>query len=193
MNTQATEITNVPPPLLAEWLNNNEAVLIDVREDFEHAEERIVGAVLAPLSKFDPQALRNRFPGKRLVFHCRSGKRSAEAAERFRENGERAFSLAGGIEGWKSAGRAVVRPNTNRLPILRQVHLIAGALVASGVGLGWFVSPWFFIVPAFVGCGLMFAGATGWCGMALLLSYMPWNRVDASGATNEPTASCAVR
>jgi hypothetical protein len=38
------------------------------------------------------------------------------------------------------------------------------------------VSPWFFILSAFVGTGLLFAGLTNTCGMAMMLSKMPWNR-----------------
>ena len=43
------------------------------------------------------------------------------------------------------------------------------------------VSPWFLVVPGFVGCGLIVAGVTDWCGMGLLLAKMPWNR--AGGAS----------
>jgi hypothetical protein len=53
-------------------------------------------------------------------------------------------------------------------------------LVLAGVLLGLFVAPGFFGLSAFVGAGLMFAGATGWCGMANLLRMMPWNRRAAS-------------
>ena len=59
---------------------------------------------------------------------------------------------------------------------MRQVQLAAGALVLLGVLLGFLVTPAFFGVSAFVGAGLMMAGATGWCGMARVLARMPWNR-----------------
>jgi hypothetical protein len=42
--------------------------------------------------------------------------------------------------------------------------------------LGLLVSPWFFVVPAFVGAGLITAGVTGFCGMARMLMRAPWNR-----------------
>jgi hypothetical protein len=44
------------------------------------------------------------------------------------------------------------------------------------VALGTWVSPGFYGLSAFVGAGLMFAGVSGWCGMARLLGVMPWNR-----------------
>jgi len=62
------------------------------------------------------------------------------------------------------------------LEVMRQVQLAAGGLVVAGVALGAFVAPGFYLLSAFVGAGLMTAGATGWCGMAKLLAAMPWNR-----------------
>lgn len=172
----STGVTEAAPSVVASWLRSGDTVLVDVREDVEHAEERIEGAVHAPLSRFDAEALRAAHAGKRVVFHCRSGKRSADAAGRYRRGNEAVLHLAGGIEGWKAAGLAVVRAARGHLPIMRQVQIVAGVLVLAGVGLGVAVSPWFLGVSAFVGAGLTFAGATGWCGMAALLGRMPWNR-----------------
>ncbi|MFI4915891.1 MAG: rhodanese-like domain-containing protein [Phycisphaerales bacterium JB060] len=182
------KITDVSPDLLTSWMASRDTMLVDVREDYEHAEERIEGAVVRPLSSFDADAIRRDAGTRRVVFHCRSGKRSLEAAERYRQNGEATFHLAGGIEAWKSAGKGVVRSATApRMPIMRQVQISAGTLVVIGVGLGAFVSPWFLGLAGFVGCGLMFAGITGWCGMARLLAVMPWNKVPKQ--TGAP-ASC---
>lgn len=173
----STGIKEVPPELLQSWLEAGDTVLIDVREDYEHADERIGNAELHPLSKFDPAELRKKHADKRIVFHCRTGKRSHEAARRFGVDSEPVFHMAGGIEGWKAAGLLTVRPEgAPKLPIMRQVQITAGALVATGVALGITVTPWFLAISAFVGCGLMFAGITGWCGMAKLLAVMPWNR-----------------
>jgi hypothetical protein len=46
----------------------------------------------------------------------------------------------------------------------------------TGVTLGVLVNAWFLAVAAFFGAGLTFAGATGTCGLALMLMKMPWNR-----------------
>lgn len=179
----AGTLTDVSPDLLSQWLADGDTVLIDVREDYEHGEEHIGDAVLAPLSKFDADALRVSHAGKRVVFHCGSGKRSADAAGRFRANGETVFHLAGGIANWKAAGKPTVRPATGpKIPLMRQVQITAGFLVALGVALGAFVSPWFLVIAGFVGCGLMFAGLSGWCGMAKLLAVMPWNKAKAGAS-----------
>lgn len=60
--------------------------------------------------------------------------------------------------------------------MMGQVQMAAGLLVLLGVGLGLTVSPLFLGIAAFVGLGLTFAGATGFCGMARLLALAPWNR-----------------
>jgi hypothetical protein len=54
--------------------------------------------------------------------------------------------------------------------------------VLLGVALGALVSPAFYILAGFVGVGLTFAGATGFCGMARLFALMPWNRRAAAAA-----------
>ena len=173
-------VTDVFPEELSRWLADGTTVLIDVREPFEHAEERIEQARPVPLSGFDPAAVRSSHPASRVVFHCRSGKRSADAASRFGRDGETAYHLAGGIEAWKAAGQPTVRPaRPTRIPVMRQVQIAAGSLVLAGVVLGTLVTPWFLALSAFVGGGLVFAGSTGWCGMAMLLGKMPWNRVAA--------------
>lgn len=177
--TQAvSDPVDVDPSVLKGWLDAGEVVLIDVREPFEHAAERIEGGVSVPLSTLDPKALREKYPGKKLVFHCAGGKRSAAACKRFAEACcEPTSHLAGGIAAWKSANLPTIVPKKAVLPLMQQVQITAGSLVVIGLLLGWLVTPGFYLLSGFVGCGLVFAGITGWCGMAKVLGAMPWNRV----------------
>jgi rhodanese-related sulfurtransferase len=86
------------------WLHDGDAVVVDVREPDEFAEERIPGAVPLPLSRFDPAAL-PRLPGKKTVLACFIGGRSARAAALLFAAGHRqAFHLDGGLFAWKEAG-----------------------------------------------------------------------------------------
>jgi hypothetical protein len=83
--------------------------------------------------------------------------------------------LDGGMNGWLTAGQPV-RRGPRRLSLERQVRIVAGSLAAAGAVLALLVSPLFALLPAFVGSGLVFAGVTDTCGMALLLSRLPYNR-----------------
>ena len=162
----------VDPAAAQRWLAVGEAILIDVRDEDAYARERIAGARLVPLSRFDPAAAEGG--GKKVIMQCRSGRRSAEAC---RLAGGGAYNLVGGIEAWKSAGLPVERGGGgSAISVLRQTQLVIGAFVIAGAAAGVWVSPWFLVVPAFFGAGLMFAGATGTCGLAAVLGRMPWNR-----------------
>ncbi len=188
MSNGPCELVEITPELLEQWLEQGDTVLVDVREDFEHAAERIQGAQHAALSKFDPDVIRRQHGDRRVVFHCRTGQRSAEAAHRYRNGDTQVYHLAGGIERWKASGRTTVRSvSAPRVDVMRQVQITAGSLVLIGVLLGVLVSPWCLLLSAFVGTGLVFAGASGWCGMAKLLARMPWNRLGASRPAERPS------
>ncbi len=155
------------------------ALLVDIREADEHAREKIPGAVNVPLSRIgDVAAL-----ARPLVFHCRSGMRTAANAEALKAaaGGLPCHLLEGGIDGWRKAGLPTAVDRKQPLEIMRQVQIGAGSLTLLGVVLGFLVHPGFFGLSAFVGAGLTLAGTTGWCGMALLLRRMPWNRALQAG------------
>ncbi len=176
-----TQLNPISAAELKRRLDNGDAVLIDIRESDEHAREHIVGARLAPLSAIDTHDF-DRDHAKAAVFHCKSGMRTQANAARLLARGFReAYYLEGGIEAWKAAGLGVHANTKAPLEIKRQVQITAGLLIVTGVALGWFVNPAFYALSAFVGAGLTFAGATGWCGMAMLLKTMPWNRGSFAG------------
>ena len=87
-----------------------------------------------------------------------------------------ASTLQGGIDAWKKAGLPVTVDRTAPIPVMRQVQIAAGGLVVLGAVLGATVAPAFYLLSGFVGAGLVFAGTTGFCGMARILEMMPWNR-----------------
>ena len=159
-------------------LASGTAVLVDVREPSEHAREYIPGAVSMPLSCFDAEALRSTFGGKgapAVIFHCRSGQRTADNAARLGSCGVKSYILEGGLSAWKDAGLGTVIDRTKPIELQRQVQIAAGSLVLIGVTLSLALSSWLLVIPGFVGSGLVFAGISGWCGMARLLAMMPWN------------------
>ncbi|MFL9841313.1 rhodanese family protein [Sphingomonas sp. ST-64] len=155
------------------------AVLVDIREADEHAREKIPGAINVPLARIGEVAAL----GRPLVFHCRSGMRTQANAEALRAAAGDApcHLLDGGIDGWRKAGLPTAVDTRQPLDLMRQVQIGAGMLTLIGVVLGFLVHPGFFGLSAFVGAGLTLAGTTGWCGMALLLRRMPWNRALQAG------------
>ncbi|MFZ5691666.1 MAG: rhodanese family protein [Pseudomonadota bacterium] len=172
-----TAVQPISPERAAELMRNG-AVLIDIRERDEYARERIEGARHHALSVLDQEHPAR--PGDDvLIFHCRSGARTAQNAERLAHcvpAGVETYVLDGGIEAWKKAGLPVTVDRKAPLPIMRQVQIAAGSLVVAGTVLGATVSPGFYLLAGLVGAGLVFAGVTGFCGMANLLAFMPWNR-----------------
>lgn len=173
MNTSLNPMSATEAKRLME---SGAAILIDIRETDEHAREHVLGARLAPLSAIDAHDF-DRDHDKIAIFHCKSGMRTqANAATLLARGFLKAFFLEGGLEGWKQAGFPVHANRKAPLEIMRQVQIAAGSLIVLGVLLGALVHPTFFALSGFVGAGLVFAGASGWCGMATLLKAMPWNR-----------------
>lgn len=96
------------PQQIQEAMARGEIVLIDVREPSEYAVERIHGAMLFPLSTFDPAGLPDEV-GKQVVLHCGSGKRSETAYRKALAAGVKVRShMAGGIMAWKASGLPVL-------------------------------------------------------------------------------------
>ena len=115
--------------------------------------------------------------GTDVIFTCRSGMRTATNSARLAAPVDgNAYLLEGGLDNWVRAGLPVEANRKAPLEMMRQVQIVAGSLVLAGALLGWLVSPLFFGLSAFVGAGLTFAGISGFCGMAKLLAFLPWNR-----------------
>ncbi len=172
-----TNLKSVSPERAAELISAG-AVLVDIRESDEHARERIPGARHHALSRIDADNPA-RAGDDVLIFHCRSGARTKGNAARLASSAPQTcetFILEGGLDAWKKAGLPVALDRKQPIDIMRQVQIGAGSLVLIGVVLGALVSPGFYALSGFVGAGLLFAGVTGFCGMARILGAMPWNR-----------------
>jgi rhodanese-related sulfurtransferase len=175
-------LKTITPAEAARLIREQGALLVDVREPDEHARARIPGATNLPLSRLHEAELAVQ-EGKPVLFHCRSGARTAaNAAALAGKAGEtcQAFIVEGGLDAWKAAGLPVAEDRRQPLELMRQVQIAAGSLVVLGVALGAMVHPGFFALSGFVGAGLVFAGVTGTCGLARVLRMMPWNRGLAS-------------
>jgi rhodanese-related sulfurtransferase len=104
MSARASEVENLTVEQVAAGLREGRMLLVDVREPNETALERYPGAVIVPLSRFDPATIPDP-EGRQVVFACRSGKRSVTASLAAQQQGYPYRShLAGGILAWKAAG-----------------------------------------------------------------------------------------
>ncbi|NBB63946.1 DUF2892 domain-containing protein [Pseudomonas sp. ODNR1LW] len=175
-------LTPLSPAEVSRRLTDNKAVLIDIREQDEFAREHVPGAVHTPLSSFE-DAWRTIADGREVIFTCRTGNRTGVNCSRLAAQVPgQAYVLDGGLEAWKAQGLATRTDRSKPIELMRQVQMAAGGLILIGAALGLLVHPAFWGLSAFVGAGLFFAGATGFCGMARLLAVMPWNRSVAGAA-----------
>lgn len=172
-----TKHPDIPPVELKSLISHGNCCLVDVREPVEHSEAHIAGARLIPLGQLEQRVAEIVRSGP-VVVMCRGGKRGAEAREKLANLGlTDVRNLDGGILAWESAGLPVVESTRKLLPLMRQVQITIGLGVVTGVVLSKLVDPNFIYLSAFFGTGLVFAGSTGWCGLAILMAKMPWNRV----------------
>jgi rhodanese-related sulfurtransferase len=91
------------PQRAAELLRDDGAQLVDVREPYEHEAGRIAGSLHIELERLPAEAA--ALDAERpILFYCRTGSRSALAAEAFASSGYDARNLDGGLKAWVGAG-----------------------------------------------------------------------------------------
>lgn len=170
----ASKFQSIAPAELKSLLEKREPVhLIDVRTSREFQEVHLTDAVNLPLDRMKPESLPT--DGRPIIFICKSGMRGRTAAEKATNCRQNVYNVDGGTEACIASELPVVR-GAKSMSLERQVRIAAGSLVLLGVLLAYFAHPAFIILSAFVGAGLVFAGVTDTCGMAMLLTKMPWNQ-----------------
>ena len=188
MNALQTKNSIQPLELHRLLAEGGPAQLLDVRTPGEFAAAHVPGAKLIPLDDLDPAAFQRQRGAEETPVYvlCQSGARARKAIDKLERAGVRGCVLVeGGTQGWMDAGLPVERSPSKVLPLMRQVQIFVGLVTAVGAALALAVYPLFAIIPLLTGCGLLFAGITGLCGMALLLAKMPWNRARSCGACCE--------
>jgi len=155
--------------------------LIDVRcpSDFESRHAR--GARNLPVDRLTPQSLAGEL-NVPVILMSEAGQRARLAREMLRYCDRQVLVVEGGLAAWKAAGLPLVRGSGGVVALDRQVRIAVGSLVLLGVALAALVHPGFIWLAGFCGAGLVFAGVTDSCGMALALARLPWNRVSAGEA-----------
>ena len=191
MNPTQLKTTITPAELNGRLAAGGPVALLDVRTPGEFAAGHVPGAKLVPLGDLEAAAfLRQHDAATPLYVLCQSGGRARQAIEKFRRAGFAGCVLVeGGTQAWLDAGLPVDRGPSRALSLIRQVQITVGFLSAASALLALTVSPRFAIIPLVTGCGLLFAGLTGYCGLALVLAKMPWNRANDCGACCQSTGT----
>jgi rhodanese-related sulfurtransferase len=173
---------------LADMQKKCDVVLIDVRTPVEFREAHAKSARNFPLDSLDPAAVVATCGcgDHPMYIICNSGGRSTKATQKFLDAGiENVVNVEGGTKAWVAANLPVNR-GKKAIALERQVRIAAGSLTFLGAVLGFFISPYFIALSAFIGAGLVFSGVTDTCGMGMLISKMPWNQCQTESST------CAV-
>lgn len=153
-----------------------DAVVLDVRSPGEFAGAHIDGSHNIPLDvlRQHGEAVAQRLVGPAALV-CAQGVRSLEAARILASRGAGDLRvLDGGLRAWESQGGPVER-GKGKWALDRQVRLVAGSLVVSGIVASLIVrrAKW---LSAAVGAGLVQSALTDTCGMAKVLGMLPYNR-----------------
>lgn len=179
--TNSTICEQIAPVDLA--ANSEETVLLDVRSPIEFETEHIANSLNVPLDQLESRF--EEVPRKgRLVVICRSGKRAERGAYTLLGRGFQPQVLEGGMVAWRKAGLPI-KEGKKMLAIERQIQLVVGVGVLTGVLLGVFINPWFLVIPGFFGAGLTFAGLSGTCALGIMLGKAPWNKIENSKAPSK--------
>jgi rhodanese-related sulfurtransferase len=161
---------------LKNWLaEGRRPQLVDVRSATEFATAHLPGAINIPLEQVERRTEDLETNGP-VVLVCQMGSRARMASALLAGSGKDLVVLEGGTAAWLQAGYSGVCSTAARWALERQVRLLAGLLVVVGVLLAVAVSRWWLLLPGFVGCGLAFAGCSGFCPMGEGLARLPWNR-----------------
>ena len=185
-----------PSALHHRILTHEPSELLDVRTPPEHAAAHVPNVTLVPLDALNASEYlaKRKHPSAPLYVFCQAGGRAAKAIEKFQAVGfEGCVLVEGGTQAWMDAGLPVTRGASKVLPLMRQVQIVIGTVSGIGSALALAGDKRFAWIPLITGAGLLFAGLTGTCGLALLLAKMPWNRGETPKTSNSSPvtgASC---
>jgi rhodanese-related sulfurtransferase len=158
--------------------------IIDVRTPAEFETVHIPGSYNMPLDQLpEHQHELGRTVQDPIILVCRSGQRAEQALRLLQQtNLPQLHVLVGGITAWEQQGFPVKR-GKQRWSMERQVRGLAGSIVLLGTLGGLFVWKPLLYLAAAIGAGLTYSALTDTCGMAILLSKLPYNR----------SATCDIR
>lgn len=99
MNVKTVDVTTAK-----QWLDKNQAILIDVREPVEYALQKIAGAALHPVGSISVKGIPQT--DKKILIYCQKGARGSNACQKLMTVDEalEVYNIKGGIEAWQQSG-----------------------------------------------------------------------------------------
>jgi rhodanese-related sulfurtransferase len=109
LSTSFTKHENISPLIAVTKMNDDNTVIIDIREQHEFIKSHIENAINIPLGKLEEQlASLEKHKHHPMIVTCQTGARSAPACKTLTKAGfDQVFSMQGGIQSWED----------NKLPI----------------------------------------------------------------------------
>jgi len=97
--------SSVTPQQALSLFNDQDAVMIDVREVGEYRDGHLPNARNLPLGNIDDRIKELKVPKNRpIIVYCRTGNRAGGAQSALKKNGfENVHLLAGGLHAWENA------------------------------------------------------------------------------------------
>lgn len=156
--------------------NSPQVKFLDVRTVLEFGQTHIKDSLNIPIDLLAEKTKELSIGKADYIIICRTGNRSAMAADILIQSGIHLVKvMEGGIARWQKEGFPVIK-GIQVISLERQIRIIAGSLVLSGIFLSRFFNPWFIAISIFVSCGLVYAGLTDNCLMGMLLMKLPYNK-----------------
>jgi len=92
------------PQQVVQLMNNEDSILLDVRENNEYKEGHIVNSIHIPMSEVKNRISElDKYKNSQVIVSCRSGHRSSRTCALLKKSGfNNIFNLRGGIMAWES-------------------------------------------------------------------------------------------
>jgi rhodanese-related sulfurtransferase len=155
---------------------NPQVKFLDVRSALEFGQVHIKDAINVPIDMLFAKINDLSQSKQGYIVLCRTGNRSPMAADMLMQSGIHGVKvMQGGMTRWQKESLLVIK-GEGGVSLERQVRLIAGSLVLSGIILAWLLHWAFIFIPVIVSCGLIFSGLSDTCFMGMLLMKLPYNK-----------------
>jgi rhodanese-related sulfurtransferase len=96
------------PQLVVDMMNNNEAVVVDIRDKESFKKGHIIDSINAKPDDFN-EAKMNKYKGKPIILICSRGIQAASVASKLKTQGFKTMILSGGITSWQNADLPLVK------------------------------------------------------------------------------------